>query len=285
MSKRRVAFQGRPGAYSESACYHLCGRDIDIVPCNFFEEIYEAVRDGKADYGVIPIENTTTGSVYQNYTHLLHYKIPIVGEVKLRIEHTLMAHAGATIDSLRQVLSHEQAIGQCSSLFIEHPHIAAKATFDTAGSAEMIAKEHDLTLGAIASGLAAKKYGLEILKRNVENQSDTNYTRFVGIQREAIDLTDISETKTTIVYTPKEDHPGLLHEVLGLFADNDVDLVKIESRPKPGNPFEYIFHLDLKGDTTQQPVRQAIEQLKTLAEEVHILGSYPTGEFKQLIEE
>ncbi len=285
MSKLRVAFQGRPGAYSESACYHLCGKDIEIVPCNFFDEIYESVINGAADYGIIPIENTTTGSVYQNFSNLLKYRLPIVGEVKLKIEHSLMALPGATIDSLQQVLSHEQAIGQCSDLFRKYPHISARAAFDTAGSAEMIAQKQDVTAGAIASALAAKKYGLQILQHNVENQNSTNYTRFVGVQKEVIDVSAIAETKSSIVYVPKEDHPGLLHEALGIFAENNVDLLKIESRPKPGNPFEYIFYLDLKGDMTKESVKESIKTLETLAEEVHILGSYAIGEFKTLVEE
>ena len=281
-TKYKVAFQGRPGAYSESACYHLFGKDITILPVKFFDDIFDHVESGKADFGMVPIENTTTGSIYENFDNLLKYKIPVVDEVKLRIEHTLMANPGITLDQIKKVRSHPQALGQCSNLFKEYPHLEATPSYDTAGSAELICDGKEQDSAAIASFLAAEKYGLEILKENVENQGHFNQTRFLAISKHTDYSKEVKEYKTSVVFVPHDNHQGVLYESLGVFNANKIDLVKVESRPKPGSPWEYIFYLDFKGTLNDTAIQQAIEGLKEIAHDIHIIGSYPIGETKRL---
>ena len=157
---KKIAFQGRRGAYSESAAYHLFGNDIEVVPMDTFEQIFQGIETGAVDGGAIPIENSTAGSIYDNYDLLYKWRHPIVGEVKLQISHSLCALPGAKLADLKEVLSHPQGLAQCSRFFGRNPKIKSTAFYDTAGSAEEVAKRGDKTVGAIASAYAGKFYGL-----------------------------------------------------------------------------------------------------------------------------
>ncbi|MBP5189217.1 MAG: prephenate dehydratase [Fibrobacterales bacterium] len=277
---KTIAYQGVPGAYSESACLHLFGTGCRTLPCERFEDVYEAVLDGRADGGAVPVENTTTGSIHPNYDLLMKYPVHIVGEVKLLIEHCLLAPKGVGIGDLTGLKSHPQALAQCSDFFAAHPGIAAIPEFDTAGSAQIVAREKGTT-GAIASALAAEEYGLDILKKNLENQPGVNITRFFAIAKEP--LADASAgTKCTIVYTPGGNRAGLLHKALSSFAVRNLDLLKIESRPRPGRPWEYIFHLDFRGNAATAAVAQTFEELRLEGGEVRLLGCYPEGSTRKL---
>ena len=166
---QKIAFQGRKGAYSDCAAHYLFGEDIETLPMDTFEEIYQAIETGEADGGAIPIENSTAGSIEANYDLLYKWRHRIVGEVMLRIEHTLCVMPGVKLGDLKRVYSHPQALAQCSKFFAENPQIKAVPAFDTAGSAEELAARKAKDEGAIASAYAAKIYNLDILKAGLEN--------------------------------------------------------------------------------------------------------------------
>jgi prephenate dehydratase len=279
-----VAFQGRPGANSEIASIHLYSPSVEIKPCDFFEDVFQSVKDGSALYGVIPVENSTTGSVYENYDLMLQFRLSIVAEVKLKIEHFLLAPHGVALTDLKQVHSHPQALAQCNHFFKAHPKIMPIPSFDTAGAAELLKKDTTGTTGAIASRLAAEEYDLNILASNIENNRDTNYTRFLSIHQKPLELGTYSgPTKTSIIFIPNQNHAGVLYEVLEAFARRKVNLLRIESRPKPKAPWSYIFYLDLEGDTRNPHIMDALQELDAKTDTLVLLGSYPVGKDETLI--
>ncbi|MCL2102220.1 MAG: hypothetical protein FWH22_10975 [Fibromonadales bacterium] len=271
--KSKVAFQGRHGAYSECAAIHLFGKEAETIPVDTFEDLHKAVQSGRADYGVIPMENSTAGSVWENYDLLLKLKSAIISEFKLQIDHCLVALKGETLESLEKVISHWQALEQCSSFFEQNPQIKKKPFFDTAGAAEEIAKKQLKGVGAIASAFSAEFYKLEVLKEPLANFPGANSTRFFAIQKEPIPVDAFLHTKTSIAFFLKKNMPGALHSCLSCFAKQNVDLIRIESRPKIGCPWEYVFYADLAGNPLQKPVELALKELEAMAE-VILLGSY-----------
>jgi len=276
----RVAFQGRRGAYSESAAYHLFGTAIQVHPVDTFEEIHRMVQSGAVDGGVIPIENSTAGSILDNYDLLFKYRLPIVGEVKLQIEHCLMALPGTKVKDLREVISHPQALAQCSNFFATHPATKAVAFFDTAGSAEEIAQKNLVGTGAIASAFAAKHYGLDILIDPLANLPGNNFTRFFAIQREPLPRDIAKHTKSSLVFAPQKNQAGILYLALGCFASRHINLIRIESRPKTGSPWEYLFYLDYEGNPSMPHVAEALADLEKISAFVYSLGSYANGELR-----
>jgi prephenate dehydratase len=284
----KAAFQGVPGAYSQLACRQLLGAGVATLPCETFEAVFAAVSRGKADVGVIPIENSLAGSIHQNYDLLLSHDLVIAGETRLKVEHVLMCHPKTGLGRLKTVRSHPQALAQCSAFFAGSEGIKAVPYFDTAGAAESLSKEAPEDVGAIASGLAAELYGLKVLKRNLQNRAG-NYTRFLAIvpergkKRVQASLARAAGKsggrknglKTSIAFMPAENQVGVLFRTLGVFALRDIDLLKIESRPNPESPFEYWFYLDFAGGLGQAKVDKALEHLKETAGRLKILGSYP----------
>ncbi len=216
---KKIAFQGRKGAYSDCAAHYLFGDDIETLPKDTFEEIYAAIDNGEADGGAIPIENSTAGSIADNYDLLYKWRPAIVGEVLLKIEHSLCAMPGVQIGDLKRVLSHPQALAQCSAFFAEHPEIAPVPFFDTAGSAEEIAMRKNTTDGAIAGVYAARFYNLDVLRVGLENTVGNNYTRFYGIQKTQPLLENSGNMKTTILFELSSGgESGVLYIALGCFA-------------------------------------------------------------------
>jgi prephenate dehydratase len=262
----KIAFQGRHGAYSESATYHLFGEGIETVPADSFSELHKMVQSGAVDYGVIPIENSTAGSVLENYDLLLEHKPAIIKELKLQINHCLVALNGESVETLKRVISHPQALDQCSKFFEANPQIERKPFFDTAGAAERIAVQQLAGVGAIASEFAAIFYGLEVLKNPLENFPGLNSTRFFAIQKEQVPIDIDLHSKTSIVFFLRRNFPGALHACLGCFAEHNVDLIRIESRPKTGSPWEYVFYADLAGNPLQEHVESALRKLEAMAE-------------------
>ena len=287
---KKIAFQGRRGAYSESAAYHLFGNDIEVVPMDTFEQIFQGIETGAVDGGAIPIENSTAGSIYDNYDLLYKWRHPIVAEVKLQIEHTLCALPGTKLEDLREVLSHPQGLAQCSRFFGQHPNIKSTAFYDTAGSAEEIAKRGDKHVGAIASAYAAKFYGLDILKQGLENLPGVNFTRFYAIQKTAIELPDFIANKvetppikTTLLFMLSDSgKSGALYEALGCFAKRNLNLTRIESRPHPDRPWEYIFHLSFEGNPKDPNVVEALKELQQYTDFIYRLGSFREGKTEKL---
>ena len=275
MARNRVAFQGARGAFSEEAARQLLGDNISYVPCERFEQVFEAVRSNKADCAVVPIENTLHGSVHENYDHLLNFKLPIVAETRIRIVHNLIGRSEATLPRIKKALSHPVALRQCLSFFKQHKRIRSEIFYDTAGSVRRIMEEDDPTIAAIASKGAAKYYGAKILKRSIEDDRH-NYTRFFLLKKKAPKRPAKKGVplKTSIVFsTPNK--PGTLFRCMSAFALRDINMEKIESRPFRGRPFEYLFYLDFLGSPDDPSCRNALSHLGEMAEFVATLGCYP----------
>ena len=280
---KKIAFQGRRGAYSESAAYHWFGNDIEVIPMDTFEQIFQGIETGAVDGGAIPIENSTAGSIYDNYDLLYKWRHPIVGEVKLQISHSLCALPGTKLEDIKEVLSHPQGLAQCSRFFGRNPNIKSTAFYDTAGSAEEIAKRGDKTIGAIASAYAGKFYGLDILAEGIENLPGVNFTRFYAIQKVANPLPETGKIKTTLLFMLSDSgRSGALHAALGCFAKRDLNLTRIESRPHPDRPWEYIFHLSFEGNPKDEAVVEALEELQSYCDFVYRLGSFREGTTEKL---
>jgi prephenate dehydratase len=272
----RIAFQGEPGAYSEAAALRFSDH-ADVLPCESFEDVFASVAGGKATHGILPVENSIGGSIHRNYDLLLEHDLPIVGEVTLPITHNLMALPGIALSDVKRILSHPQALAQCERFLRGMSGVSVEATYDTAGSAKLV-KEHKLAdAAAIASERAAKVFGLEILRAEIQDYSD-NITRFLLISH-ASDTGDQVD-KTTVVFSlPNE--PGSLFKALSVFALRDIDLTKIESRPIRGRPWEYLFYVDIPIGRHDLRCARALVHLAEFARSMRTLGSYPSWKSRE----
>ncbi len=265
----RIAFQGEPGAYSEAAALRFIDH-ADLLPCESFELVFEAVAGGQATHGILPVENSIGGSIHRNFDLLLEHDLPIVGEVQLVVTHNLMALPGTRLDEVKRIYSHPQALAQCERFLRAMPGVAVEATYDTAGSAKLVKEQHLVGAAAIASERAAEVFGLEILKAEIQDFSD-NITRFLMVSRVAD--SDPQVDKTTVVFSlPNE--PGALFKALSVFALRDIDLTKIESRPIRGRPWEYLFYVDLPLGRHDLRCSRALVHLAEFARSMRTLGSY-----------
>jgi prephenate dehydratase len=269
-----VAFQGERGAYSEAAAVAALGDSIRVLPCTDFDSVFEAVTQGQADRGVLPVENSLAGSIHRNYDLLLRYDLAIVGEVQIPISHQLIALPNVNLADVKKVYSHPQALAQCElSITKLLPHAERVTTYDTAGSVKMI-KEQNITDGAgLASQRAADIYGMKILLPDMQDDAE-NYTRFVVVSREPV--VPEGETKTSIVFS-MENMPGSLFKSLAVFALRDIDLTKIESRPLQGKRWQYFFYIDFIGSQYEERSRNALSHLQEITTFFRVLGSYPRG--------
>ena len=272
----RIAYQGEPGAYSEAAALRFIDH-ADLLACETFEQVFEAVDQGKATHGVLPVENSIGGSIHRNYDLLLEHDLPIVGEVQLIVTHNLMALPGTRIDDLTRIYSHPQALAQCERFLRAMPNVAVEATYDTAGSAKLVKEKQLVGAGAIASERASQVFGLEILKAEIQDFSD-NITRFLVVSRVADP--DPLVDKTTVVFSlPNE--PGALFKALSVFALRDIDLTKIESRPIRGRPWEYLFYVDLPLGRHDLRCSRALIHLAEFARSMRTLGSYKSWKSRE----
>jgi prephenate dehydratase len=266
----KVAYQGEPGAFSEAAARRIAP-EAHVIPCKSFEDVFASVEGGPAGYGVLPIENSIGGSIHRNYDLLLTHELPIVAEVELPVVHQLLALPGVTMSSLKRVYSHPQALAQCERFLRTLSGIEIIATYDTAGSAKLVADERLEHAAAIASARAGELFGLVPLADSIQDFND-NITRFIVIGRRPL-LKDVVPDKTTIVFSlPNE--PGSLFKALSAFALRGVDLTKLESRPIPGRPWEYLFYADLAAARDELPCARALAHLAEFAPTLRTLGSY-----------
>ena len=266
----RIAYQGEPGAYSEAAALRFKA-SADLLSRETFEAVFAAVDEGAATHGILPIENTIAGTIHENYDLLLQHELPIVGEVKLLIVHNLLVLKGTTRDQLRRVFSHPQGLAQCERFLRTLDQVELVPTYDTAGSAKMIQDGQLRDTGAIASARAAEVFKLSILEAGVQDFA-ANTTRFLLIGRDAAPLD--TANKTTIVFTVSND-AGALFKALSVFALRDIDLTKLESRPIPDRPFEYLFYADLSATREDLPCARALMHLAEFCPLLRTLGSYP----------
>jgi prephenate dehydratase len=265
----RIAYQGEPGAFSEAAARRV-DVEAQLVPCRSFEEVFDAVEAGPAGYGVLPIENSIGGSIHRNYDLLLTHEIPIVAEVELPVVHHLLALPATRLEHLKKVYSHPQALAQCERFLRKLSGVEIVATYDTAGSAKMVADEQLTEAAAIASLRAGELFGLVPLASSIQDFDD-NITRFLVIGRRP--LKNAVADKTSIVFSlPNE--PGSLFKALSVFALRGVDLTKLESRPIPGRPWEYLFYADLAAARDELTCARALGHLAEFATSLRTLGSY-----------
>jgi len=268
--ERRIAFQGILGAYSEDAVYKFFGEGIKTLPCAEFEDVFGSVNKGDASHAVVPVENSMEGSVARVNDLLLENDLTVVGEVIILVMHCLIGHNDAEIDEIKRVYSHPQALGQCRTFLSRYPQWEKVPSYDTAGSVKIIKERGDRTEAAIASERAAREYGMKILKEDVQN-SHLNYTRFFVIEKAA--AINPRGDKTSIVFATKNT-AGALHDCLGAFAEHDVNMNKLESRPRRDRAWEYVFYADIDGHLDNLDVSRAISDLVKRASFVKILGSY-----------
>jgi len=266
----RVAFQGVEGAFSEDAVA-LFFQEVQTLPCPDFESVFRAVEQGDADYGMVPVENSLEGTVAAVNDLLLENDLIIVGEVLVPVVHCLMVNPGSDISRIRRVYSHPQALGQCRTFLAKYPHWEKVPSFDTAGSARHVRDNGLLEEAAIASCRAAKFYGLEVLREGVQN-SEENFTRFFAIQK-ASRLLDKGD-KTSLAFATRN-VPGMLYEAMGAFASRGINMTKVESRPRKGRAWEYVFFVDIDGHVNDPKVAEALTDLVRRAAFVKVLGSYP----------
>ncbi|MCB0160157.1 MAG: prephenate dehydratase [Caldilineaceae bacterium] len=267
----RVAFQGDHGAYSEEAVRLHFGDDVETVPCRTFEHIFEAVERGEADHAAVPVENSTAGSINKAYDLLLDHDLKVHGEILLRVHHNLLAIADA--GPIREVRSHHQALAQCEG-FLNRNGYTAVPWYDTAGSAKDLAASPEKGVAVIASRLAARVYGLEILAERIEDISQ-NFTRFFVVGKG--DAPHSEPAKTSLVFAVPNT-AGSLYGALREFADRNINLTKLESRPRRNRPWQYVFYLDFDGHWEDANCRDALVSLLNRAAFVKLLGSYRMDE-------
>jgi prephenate dehydratase len=267
-----VAYQGEPGAYSERAVLALFP-DAQPMPCETIRLSFSRVTSGEADFGVVPVENSQAGSVNESYELLQRSSlVRITGEIVIRVDHALLAPAGARLEGIRRAYSHWQALAQCEEFLTAH-RIDPVPVHDTAGGARMVAERGDLQEAAIASVEAGTRLGLTVLAEHIQTHPD-NFTKFAVIGTRDAGLG--TPNKTSLVMAG-DDRPGSLFRSLQPFADRGVNLTKLESRPRRGAPFEYVFYIDLDGSLEEPHVSEALDEVRQHTSMLKILGSYPAS--------
>jgi prephenate dehydratase len=269
---KRVAFQGVAGAYSEQAIRQYFGADVESVPFRTLDDMFGPVENGQVDYGMLPVENAVAGSVTRAYELLMEHDLRVYAESIFRVRHMLLVAPGTTLEELKRIRSHPQALAQCQR-YLGRYGLEPEPAFDTAGSARDLADNPEPEVGVIASELAADLYGLEILERGIEDYA-FNYTRFFILAREAPPRAQ--RNKTSIIFTTPHE-PGALYNCLGEFAKRSVNLAKIESRPRLNRPWQYIFYLDFEGHCQDPECEAALMALLRRSLFVKLLGSYPAA--------
>lgn len=272
----RIVYAGVEGAYAEQAAAEYFGEDSDRRPVHSFEDVLRAIESGKGDCGVVPVENSSTGSISETLDLLSKYNLYIIGEQYVEVNHCLLGNRGASIHDIKTIYSHEQGFLQSSEYLKRYPHIKREVYYNTAAAAEMVAKSGDISKAAIASRRNAELYGLDILAENI-NYSSKNTTRFLIIANRAVCEKDADKISAAFTL-PHE--AGMLHRVLATFAHGGLNLTRIESRPVREHNFEYRFFVDYTGNLADENVRRITENVIGQASEFRILGNYRAGEHK-----
>ncbi|WP_319522158.1 prephenate dehydratase [uncultured Desulfosarcina sp.] len=271
----KVAFQGEHGAYSEVALYEHFGNDVEAVGCDAFDDVFDLVNNGKVTYGFIPVENTIAGTVVENYDLLFANEVFVIAEAYLPVRHTLLAKKGARLEDIKEAFSHPHALKQCKA-FLKSKGIRMMATYDTAGAAKNVASGDRMDCAAIASALCADIYDMEVLENNIQSNS-SNTTRFFVIAKKENVPEDHTTGKTTVAFKTRH-YPGALVDCLKIFQKYKLNLTKLESRPIPENPWEYVFYAAIEAGIDDDEVKAAIGELTLHAVFVKLLGSYPKAE-------
>jgi prephenate dehydratase len=271
--KMRVAFQGEPGAFSEAAAAQLLGEEIKTVPRATFEATFRAIAEGAADALLVPVENTLAGSVVRVYDLMLESPLEICGETILPIEHHLLGCRGAAFSGIRAVASHPMALAQCELFFEANPGLKRVPAEDTAGSVREMMDRGDKSCAAIAGRRAAGHYGAIILRESIQDNAE-NFTRFVLLlPPEEAQRYRAKDGKKMSLAMRLAHKPGALLASLKPFSKYGVNLLKIESRPIHGKPFEYQFYVDVEAER-HEPLEKALKEVRTATSELRVLGLY-----------
>ncbi|SHK08732.1 prephenate dehydratase [Paramaledivibacter caminithermalis] len=266
----RVGYQGEPGSFSEEALIQHFGDKVNKYNAREFQDIFEALKNYEIDYGVLPIENSSTGGIAEVYDLLRKYGFYIVGERCIKVEHNLASVKDAKLEDIKEVYSHPQAFQQCSEFFKDYPNLRLIPFKNTAISAKYINEEKSKIKAAVCSRKAAEIYDLEIIKENI-NYNKCNYTRFIIIGR---DLEIKKECNKISIVTTISHIPGALYKILGFFAKNNLNMMKIESRPIIDKSWEYFFYIDFSGNLNDEAVKKSIEAIKETSSYFQLLGNY-----------
>lgn len=277
--KHSVAYQGVPGSYGEEAAHGYFGDDAEYENVAEFSDVFDAVAAGRAEYGVVPIENSSTGAVGDVYDLFCAYHCHIVGEFILPIRQNLLGLPGANIQDIRRVYSHSQGLEQCTSYLKQHPDWILTPYHNTATSARHVAELGDKSNAAIASERAAKIYGLAVLAPGINNNYN-NYTRFVVIAKDEPAVPEADKVSIMFTLAHRE---GQLHRVTSQFAQAGVNMLKIESRPIPNRSWEYVFYVDFETHLDSDSLQRLLAQLKASTDSFTLLGCYRAAkrEYKQ----
>ncbi len=266
----RVAYQGIPGANSEIAVRQHFGDDADAIPCQDFSHLFSALQADEVDFSLLPVENALAGSVSGAYELLLDHDVRIQAEVILHVHHALLANPETTLENVTTVRSHPQALLQCER-FLQRHDMESVAWYDTAGAAKDLSESPQPGVAVIAPKLAGELYGLELVAADIEDER-FNYTRFLVMGHGDPEPSDYN--KTSIVFATRH-RPAALYECLGEFAKRDLNLTKLESRPRRNRPWEPLFYLDFEGHWQEPRCQELLTQLLQLTSFVKMLGSYP----------
>lgn len=265
----KVACQGVEGAYSGIAAGRLFSLP-DITYCPSFDSVFDALDKGECEYGVLPLENSTAGSVVKIYDLMMHHNFSIVKSIRIKIDHCLLTKRGTELSDIKEVFSHEQAINQCSQFIKEHPEIKFTPVANTAMASKAVSLSERNDVAALSSRHCADLYGLQILSSGIQDQGN-NYTRFICISKK---LEIYPGADKTTIMAATGDTPGALYQLLSLFFAHGINITKLESRPMPTRDFEYIFYLDLDVSIYSPKLKTVLSELERYSGEFRYLGSY-----------
>lgn len=271
---KKVAIQGFEGSFHQIAAQNYFRKDVEIVPCNSFTQVIKAVASGEASSGVMAIENSTAGSILQNYDLLQRSNLYITGEIYLQIRQHLLMLPGQNLEGIKKVKSHPMALYQCRKFLEKHPEWRLVETDDTALSAQHLKEQQKPDVAVIASDLAAELYDLEIVQKDVHSEKN-NYTRFLIINKKKKRRDSKLDHKSSL-YFQVDDTPGCLSKVLQCIGERNINLSKVQSFPVPGLNWQYFFHADLEFAEMHQ-FDDAIECIAPLTKRLRILGVYKKG--------
>lgn len=274
-----VAFQGTEGAYGHQAAqqhFAVARRPVAFKAYATFKEMLEAVIEGHVDRAMLPIENTTAGSVYESYDLLLRFNLALVGEEIVDVRHCLLGVADVPLGDLRRIHSHPQALSQCSEFLSALKHVEGVSAANTALAARHVKALNDPREAAIASQEAGAHFGLHVLKRDIANQA-VNYTRFVVVAAAPVACDPRISAKVSMVLSTRHEH-GALVRCLNVIADEGLNVTKLESRPRPGTPWEYVFYVDVEGHISSPRMQAALAGLAERTVFVKVLGCYAARE-------
>lgn len=269
-----VSIQGLAGSYSHLAAQNVF-ESFELNCQADFSSTFAALQQGKSKYAVIPIENSTVGSITQNFTLLSEHGFQVIKEVVVRVNFHLAAKVGTTLADIQEIYSHPAGLGQIQKFLTTLPRVKAVEYFDTAGAAEMVAKSEDQFKAAACSRLAAEIYGLEILRENIHDNPQ-NFTRFFVLAKDAVDRDSHLQTKTSLQFELSH-KSGSLVEFLECFSRSGISLTKIESRPLPNVEWEYRFYIDVDAGISEKRMKTALTLAQTKCHNLRVLGSYAKG--------